>query len=533
MTIKNIITVRMLKRPCFYMFFIIISLHLFLFSTSSSAFTASDESKPAKTALILFDESDQWGWIGRLHSIFLANLLGHFHQNYRILAMNQYTEGLISKFDTIFYFGVLYNYPLPEAFIHDVLETKQDVVWFKYNLWQLNKGDERFTQQYGFQFETIDTTGYDSIVYKNTTLKKNHSDKELGIITLDDSGKAETFAVAQHSHDSEKSTPYIVHSQNLWYIADNPFSFAHENSPYLAFADILYDILHIQSESKKRALLRLEDIDPTYNPQLLKSIADYLYEQHIPFAISVIPYYQDPHHVYYNIQPFIKITEKPEFIDAIKYMISKNGTLILHGYTHQYSDLPNPYLGITGSDYEFARVILNPRTLKILSIKDIPEDSTAWVAERVTRAEDLLEQAGLKADFWETPHYIASDIDNRFFAEHFHTTVGRVEYYDSEHNAHHANQFFPYVIDQDMYGQKVIPENLGCVSPAPWFNDPVRNIQDILITAKKNLLLRDAWASVYYHPFLGLADLKVLVSEIKTLGYEFVSMKESTESDIG
>ena len=90
--------------------------------------------------------------------------------------------------------------------------------------------------------------------------------------------------------------------------------------------------------------------------------------------------------------------------------------------------------------------------------------------------------------------------------------------------AHNAGQFFPYVIQKDTYGQKIIPENLGCVSIASSLGTPLRTVDDILLTAKKNLVVRDAWASLYYHPYLGLTYLKQLVPAISALGYEFVAI---------
>lgn len=504
---------------------LIIMIHLFFLSVSAPTYSMDDH-PPATSALIVFDDSEQWQWIGYLHSVFLANLLGHFHQDYKIISINQYTKGLLSQFDTLFYFGVVYDRPLPPYFINDVLNTEKEIVWFNYNLWQLNQNDSYFEKHFGFQFNTIDTTGYNHILYKNTKLKKNIKDAALGKVTISDTTRATVLATALI--DSEKNIPYIIHSQNLWYIADIPFSFLDENDRYLVFADILYDILHISAVPQKRALLRLEDIDPTYDIKLLKSMADYLYEQKIPFAISVIPYYQDPLNFYLpDLYNFVKITDEPLFIETLNYMISKGGSLVLHGYTHQYSNIPNPYLGISGADYEFARVAIDPNTMNILSVEDVVEDSKEWVADRIMKAEALIEDAGLKTKFWETPHYTASFLDNQFFAEHFYATVGRIEYYDPEkNNRHHANQFFPYVIYKDTYGQKVIPENLGCLAPVAWYNYPKREIQDILITAKNNLVIRDAWASLYYHPFLGMDYLKQLTSGIKALGYEFVSIED-------
>jgi len=38
----------------------------------------------------------------------------------------------------------------------------------------------------------------------------------------------------------------------------------------------------------------------------------------------------------------IRLQDRPQVIDAIKYMLSKGGTLVLHGYTHQLGDRRNP-----------------------------------------------------------------------------------------------------------------------------------------------------------------------------------------------
>jgi uncharacterized protein YdaL len=64
-------------------------------------------------------------------------------------------------------------------------------------------------------------------------------------------------------------------------------------------------------------------------------------------------------------------------------------------------------------------------------------------------------------------------------------------------------QFFPYEIFRDAYGQRIIPENLGNLQP--FMNHQVlksRTIDEILASARRNLVLRDAWASVFIHPLM-------------------------------
>ena len=65
----------------------------------------------------------------------------------------------------------------------------------------------------------------------------------------------------------------------------------------------------------------------------------------------------------------------------------------------------------------------------------------------------------------------------------------------------------------------------------------IRSVDKILADAKRNLVLRDVWASVFYHPFLlnpqlnqqnannpPMTDLELLVKGLKDLGYNFVNM---------
>jgi len=84
-----------------------------------------------------------------------------------------------------------------------------------------------------------------------------------------------------------------------------------------------------------------------------------------------------------------------------------------------------------------------------------------------------------------------------------------------------GGQFFPYVV-KDVYGAKVLPENLANYQPVPENNNTPRLLADIVATARRNLAVRNGFASFFYHPYLGLPALKEIVSGIKGLGYTFV-----------
>ncbi len=74
-----------------------------------------------------------------------------------------------------------------------------------------------------------------------------------------------------------------------------------------------------------------------------------------------------------------------------------------------------------------------------------------------------------------------------------------------------------------MYGTYVIPENIGNIEPEPFNNHPARLPADLIDSARRNLVVRDGFASFFYHPYLGTSYLRDTVSGIKKLGYTFVA----------
>src|SRR5262249_25849552 len=153
-------------------------------------------------------------------------------------------------------------------------------------------------------------------------------------------------------------------------------------------------------------------------------------------------------------------------------------------------------------DYEFFRVTVDAQT-NVVTFAPVPEDSAAWVHERLNASANEFTVAGLNPVAWETPHYTASALDYAIFATNFPLTIQRVLYSDAA--GHSAGQFFPYTIETDVYGQRIIPENLGNVSPVGSLLYPPRLPSDIIRAARKNLVIRDGWASAFFHPYLDLA----------------------------
>jgi uncharacterized protein YdaL len=500
--------------------------------------------------LILYDSGTNTpnasvGWIGDLHAKFLANLLGHFDLNYTIEPVENYQAGQISNSYATFYLGLIYNNTLPTAFTNDVTTATNPVCWFKYNMWQVS-GNIYFPQpldsHIGFRFLSLDETGFTNIVYKNISLLKNPTDPEMGVAGIINSNLAIAVATAWETNGGvATNVPYITHGSNFWYVGDSPFDFMGEQDRYLAFCDVLHDILGINAPESHQAIIRLEDVTmDVYDPVAdLTPCVDFLHSNNIPFCMATIPYYTDPLG-YYNsgIPESHRISDATDptstaMLAALEHATNSGGQILIHGYTHQYSDVINPYTGVSADDFEFWRETLsNSVSGGVTNVvtglyQPVAEDSTAWAYSRIQGATNEFTQAGLHWIGWETVHYTASAPDYQVFATNFNLTMQRVIYFSDDYDSvtnptHLGGQLFPYTIDKDVYGQKIIAETCGNYESSGFENYPAHSVTDILNAAHCALVVRDGWGNAFYHGFYGVSNLQQIVTGIQALGYKYV-----------
>jgi hypothetical protein len=75
---------------------------------------------------------------------------------------------------------------------------------------------------------------------------------------------------------------------------------------------------------------------------------------------------------------------------------------------------------------------------------------------------------------------------------------------------------------RDVYGTRVLPENLGNIRPAQFHMSPPRLPADIVNAAEKNLVVRDGVAGFYFHCVYDLQYLRDTIDGLRALGYAFV-----------
>jgi uncharacterized protein YdaL len=535
---------------------------------------------------------------GRKTAVFLENLLAHFPKwDQRIYPIESYRKGQIDECEASFYLGTEFDNSLPDAFLDDFATTGNRVAWLGYNSWKL--GDSRLKQLWNVTYQglsTLDRTHLDAqgvpgfykfFYYKGETFEKygkvnaqspNQFDGafEIALMTSAQSNPSNVVAWARHS-TSNKRAPYVLRNQNRWYVTEVPFSYVTEEDRYLIFADLLFDILGEKPRrTKPIAFFRLEDVHALVPQWELDAMTRAFTKMKVPFALSVIPMFEDPYQVLTQdpAKKSVALDAAPNFVKYLKSVRAKKGTILMHGYTHQYETSKNPFNGTSGSDYEFWDANNN---------RPVADDGTSWVIGRLEAGYAMMERAKVSPVAWLTPHYGSSALDNIIFGQVFDWTVGRNNYAPvaltqaspvpnsqtfeqggttarTQRMSHLADltvalpegssldgQFYPYEILGDTFGQRVIPEDIGYIQPAVSQGSiQVTLVDDFLRRLKRNLVLRDVWGSFFIHPYLvntvengGLgkfqgdtSEIERLIQSTKDLGYEFIDLTAWTQANM-
>jgi uncharacterized protein YdaL len=463
----------------------------------SCSVTLSQGDPSPKKVLVIFEGNDIPESQERGEARQMAQLLGHFNTSTVVRAANDYKSGEIDSFDFVFFFGFSNRYSPPEKVLKDIFTTSRQVVW-------LNTGFDSFCrsypvkEKYGFTFVAFDTASQFTTV-RARGLSFSKGEPNCNIVKITNSAKCQVLATAVNLKRQE--VPYIIQSGNFIYVADSPFSEVTETDRYILFADLLHDILGEDHPVSHTALVRIEDVSPLEDPTELRNVADVLAGLNVPFLVSVIPFYVEP-----AAGIRVSMSEKPDFVDALHYMVEHGATIVMHGVTHQYR-------GQTGMDYEFWDESAD---------RPIKNDSKEYVERKITAGIEECMRNGIYPLLWETPHYGASTLDYSVISTFFSSvieqrqTIDRLDY----------GQYFPYLIKRDLYGQRIYPENLGYVPLSDSMEQEQEAVKRIIRAAESNLAVRDGYASFFFHPFLPLELLKELVESIQGLGYTFADLRQ-------
>ncbi|MBP1964384.1 DUF2334 domain-containing protein [Paenibacillus aceris] len=242
-----------------------------------------------------------------------------------------------------------------------------------------------------------------------------------------------------------------------------------------------------------KALLRLEDIGPggyyeTTESQLkLRAVADYLYMQKIPFHVAVISRFINPELQYDCTisNPFDPVSVR--FVETLQALRTRGASLGIHGYTHQYGQ------SVSGEGFEFAY----PDCLKDCppddpksSLSDSLHIQRSYAYGRFHMALSAFQTAGLRPDWFETPHYAASEVQRKILE-----ACSWLIYENNPHDP--TNRQVTYQTAASIVGRTYyVPTPLGYVSSDAVEQDVTRIMNQVSQYEETDL------ASFFYHPFL-------------------------------
>jgi uncharacterized protein YdaL len=538
---------------------------------------------------VFYDKTGENSDLARSYALMIVNLMGHFPQHQSIVGpVELYKKGDFDRCAASFYVGMTMDNPLPADLIADYKTTTKTVVWLGYNFWELGSAFESTFGYKTFEMNNLDTAHkasdnkpsfFRDVMYKGEVFPK-YNEWVKGTNTLDGAfemikltGKTSTVATelaqVRHSYTNE-IIPWALQSGRKFWLAEVPLSYFHEADRYFVFADLMFDFLQEEPRHDgKYAFVRLEDIGPMEEVKNLDEAVDILTRNGVPVHFNMYPIFNDPLNAVsgHAGTPMIRMEDaNANYKNAVQRYLQGGATVIWHGVTHQYSNIKNPYSGASGDDYEFWNWNTN---------SPIAEDSVNYVLDKMEDGFKSFKTQNIEPHLWVIPHYEGSALDNVMFGQMFPWMVSRGVYIDNKisglkeqdpaksiywslSNTDETNknrrdffaglsvqanqkirfgQIFPYELFGDLYAQHVIPEDLGNVEPKLSQQvEFVRTVDTILADAKRNLILRDIWGSVFYHPFLldprqnsannttQPKDLERLVTGMKSMGYNFINL---------
>ncbi|HBG2114931.1 DUF2334 domain-containing protein [Clostridioides difficile] len=467
---------------------LVIVLSIVLTISNFSLFSyASEITSSTDKVLIIYDSKKETAYNRDILNI-MRTLLGRFSSDIELLKLSNY-DGEINKnyYSHIFILGInensYNNDKNTKNLISSLNSYKGTICWLGYGIENLLE-HKKYNLDYVGKTNNIVSVNYRGKSYNldehyvfNIVESKDTSNKVIGSI-----------------NDTLNKYPYIINDKNLFYVSKLDL----DGVLFYIFCDSLNDIFNIKTFDKGRIFVRIEDVHAFREPKNLVEIADYLSSKNIPFTIALIPAYVNPKN-----HKLITLSESPEIVKAIKYMQDKGGTVILHGYTHQYKKEE-----VSGEGYEFWD-----------GKKDEPlkENMKIFVKDRVLNGLRVCIENGIYPLAFEAPHYAMESEGYKELKKYFSTYMGQHQNNDKKF----STNTYPYIIRDTEEFNIFIPENLGYIDPEDKFT-----FQNIKENLDKLSIVRGFSGGFFFHSYLNIEYLKNTIEYLEKQNIEFMNLRD-------
>ena len=465
---------------------VVLSIVLTISNFSLSSY-ASEITSSTDKVLIIYDSKKETAYNRDILNI-MRTLLGRFSSDIELLKLSNY-DGEINKnyYSHIFILGInensYNNDKNTKNLISSLNSYKGTICWLGY-------GIENLLEHKKYNLDYVGKTN--NIVSVNYRGKSYNLDEHYVFNIVE--SKDTSNKVIGNINDTLNKYPYIINDKNLFYVSKLDL----DGVLFYIFCDSLNDIFNIKTFDKGRIFVRIEDVHAFREPKNLVEIADYLSSKNIPFTIALIPAYVNPKN-----HKVITLSESPEIVKAIKYMQDKGGTVILHGYTHQYKKEE-----VSGEGYEFWD-----------GKKDEPlkENMKIFVKDRVLNGLRVCIENGIYPLAFEAPHYATESEGYKELKKYFSTYMGQHQNNDKKF----STNTYPYIIRDTEEFNIFIPENLGYIDPEDKFT-----FQNIKENLNKLSIVRGFSGGFFFHSYLNIEYLKNTIEYLEKQNIEFMNLRD-------
>lgn len=443
----------------------------------------------------------------------LNTQLGHFTKDITVKSLKEINEITNSSS----YTHIVYIGEKKEDFS---TEVKQFLENFSGPVLVLGQNVEQLSNR--FSFITSDETDIRTHTIEYPTRKlKNELQEERLMKKIEAKGTTLAYALS-----ADGNHPLIVHQGTSYYVATpNLFDWM---SHYVG--EMLFSYFEQKPMTNKTsAYLRLEDVHPAVNVKQLKEIAELLKEKNLPYMITVIPVYKDP-----ETGKTVHLKDNSELVDVLRFMQDNGGSIVMHGYTHQFYDSE------TGEGFEFWDVktdqpIRQPNHEKPKTKEDFQstEDYNKYVEngkafeekytkDHIEKGITELVEAKLYPVAFEAPHYTMSQKGYEILSQYFSTYVGQLQLNDTTWKSMHSPAYIS--TPSFLHGMKLIPETVGFIEEDK--PQAIAKMKERAVSIEK---LSDGIIGAFYHPYLGVTPLKEVLKELESIpNIEWIDLQKET-----
>lgn len=311
--------------------------------------------------------------------------------------------------------------------------------------------------------------------------------------------------------------PLILQQRNIRYSGISQF---YENEKYV-FTASLYELFNIPAPITHPAYIRLEDVSPAADPQLVQETADYLLNRHIPVYIALIPVFLDP-----QTGETTTLKDVPKLQAVLDDLVARGAMIIAHGYTHTYRD------DETGEGFEFWDSLYNQPITTVDSqqeptrlaqpdtftneaayeayMEPFREIERQYIEHKLESSIHILTDLDYLPVAFEAPHYTMSRNGYAVTSTYFNALFGQLQASEKDWR----RMMSPLLISKPdiLGGMTLYPETIGFIDET--LPNPLKEMEQKIEAVTT---VPGATLGAFYHPYLGTDYLEEMVALMESV----------------